>query len=376
MDVDAVVVGAGVVGLAVARALAAPGRDVLVIEAEKAIGLHTSSRNSEIIHAGLYYPEASIKARLCVAGRELLYDFCRDHGVPARRLGKLILATEEGHLARLAALREQGRKNGVDDLVWLDGAAARELEPAIECVAALLSPSTGIVDSAALMLALQGEAEAKGAQFVFRTRVAGIARRGDEFDVRTSSEEAGGASGAVSCGAVINCAGHGAHAVAQNIEGYPTGLIPPRFLAKGNYYSVSGRAPFSRLIYPLPVEGGLGVHVTLDVAGGMKLGPDVHWVEELDYAPIAGQEEAFRAAVRTYWPGVADRDIASSYCGIRPKISGPGSANADFSIDGPDVHGISGLVNCFGIESPGLTASLALAQLIAQLTFPHFQQRN
>lgn len=370
MDVDAVVVGAGVVGLAVARALAAPGRDVVVIEAEKAIGLHTSSRNSEVIHAGLYYPEASLKAQLCIAGRELLYDFCRERGVPARRLGKLILATEEKQLARLDALREQGRKNGVDDLVWLDRMAARELEPEIECVAAMLSPSTGIIDSAALMLALQGEAEAKGAQLVFRTRVAGIARRGDEFEVRTSGGENGSESGAVSCRIVINCAGHGAHAIAQNIEGYPAALIPPRFLAKGDYYSVSGRAPFSRLIYPLPVEGGLGVHVTLDIAGGMKLGPDVHWVEELDYAPISGQEEAFRAAVRTYWPGVAERDIASSYCGIRPKISGPGAEDADFRIDGPDVHGVSGLVNCFGIESPGLTASLALAQLIARLASP------
>jgi L-2-hydroxyglutarate oxidase LhgO len=366
MDVDAVVVGAGVVGLAVARALAAPGRDVLVIEAEKAIGLHTSSRNSEVIHAGLYYPEASLKARLCVAGRELLYDFCRERGVPARRLGKLILATEERQLARLAALREQGRRNGVDDLVWLDRAAARELEPEIECVAALLSPSTGIIDSAALMLALQGEAEAKGAQFVFRTRVAGIARRGEELLVRTSGGATDDESGAVACRVVVNCAGHGAHAVARNIEGYPAALIPPRFLAKGDYCSVAGRAPFSRLIYPLPVEGGLGVHVTLDLAGGVKLGPDVHWVKDLNYTPIAGQEEAFRAAVRTFWPGVADRDIASSYCGIRPKISGPGAESADFRIDGPDVHGIDGLVNCFGIESPGLTSSLALARLIAR----------
>jgi L-2-hydroxyglutarate oxidase LhgO len=366
MDVDAVVVGAGVIGLAVARALAASGRDVLVIEAERTIGLHTSSRNSEVIHAGLYYPEASLKARMCVAGRELLYDFCGERGVPARRLGKLILATEERQLAQLSALRERGRKNGVDDLVWLDRAAARELEPEIECVAALLSPSTGIVDSAALMLALQGEAEAKGAQFAFRTSVTGIARRAGAFEIRTSGVE----SGAVSCGIVVNCAGHGAHAVARQIEGYPAALIPPRFLAKGDYYSVSGRAPFSRLIYPLPVEGGLGVHVTLDLAGGMKLGPDVHWVEELDYTPVAGQEEAFRAAVRTYWPGVADREIASAFCGIRPKISGPGAENADFRIDGPDVHGIDGLVNCFGIESPGLTSSLALAQLIARLASP------
>jgi L-2-hydroxyglutarate oxidase LhgO len=363
MDVDAVVIGAGIVGLAVARQLAGQGRDVLVVEAEKTIGVHTSSRNSEVIHAGLYYPEHSLKALTCVAGRDLLYAYCAEHGVPARRLGKLILATEENQLARLGALQTQGLKNGVTDLAWLTRDEARTLEPEIECVAALHSPSTGIVDSAALMLSLQGEAESKGAQFVFRTRVSEIARRGDAFEITTKGADG---EAALTCAMVVNCAGHGAHDVARAIADYPADLIPLRFLAKGNYYSVSGRVPFSRLIYPLPVEGGIGVHVTLDLAGRIRLGPDVQWVDMLDYTPLEGQEEAFRDAVRLYWPGVAGRDIACSYCGIRPKIIGPGAANADFRIDGPETHGIANLVNCFGVESPGLTASLALARLISQ----------
>ena len=360
MDVDAVVIGAGVVGLAVARQLAEQGREVLVLEAEKTIGVHTSSRNSEVIHAGLYYPPGSLKARLCVEGRKLLYEYCAARGVPAQRLGKLIVATNEKQASALEALYRRGLANGVDDLAPLTREEARRLEPEVECVAALLSPSTGIVDSHALMLALQGDAEAHGAQFAFQTRVTSIARADGGFAVNTAAGDA------VECGALVNCAGHGAHAVARAIEGYPAHLIPPRFLAKGNYFSVSGRTPFSHLIYPMPVEGGLGVHVTLDLGGRMRLGPDVHWVEELDYTPISGQEEDFRAAVMRYWPGIEDRGIASAYCGIRPKIAGPGEENADFRIDGPETHGMSNLVNFFGIESPGLTSSLALAEYAAK----------
>jgi L-2-hydroxyglutarate oxidase LhgO len=356
MDFDAVVIGAGVVGLAVARQLALTGREVLVLEAEKTIGLHTSSRNSEVIHAGLYYAEGSLKARLCVEGRKLLYAFCAEHGVPAKRLGKLIVATDERQVAALEALHRRGRANGVDDLVPLSRDEARRLEPEVECVAALLSPSTGIVDSHALMLSLQGEAEANGAQFAFQTRVSGVAPRGAFYEVRTEGGDV------VTCDALINCAGHGAHAVARAIGNYPAEKIPPRFLAKGNYFTVSGRTPFSRLVYPMPVEGGLGVHVTLDLGGRMRLGPDVHWVDELDYTPVTGQEEDFRAAVMRYWPGIEKREIGSAYCGIRPKITGPGAENADFRIDGPETHGMKNLVNFFGIESPGLTASLALAE--------------
>jgi len=355
MDVDAVVIGAGVVGLAVARELAEAGREVLALEAEKTIGAHTSSRNSEVIHAGLYYPEGSLKARACVEGRKRLYAYCAERQIPARRVGKLIVATGEAQIAALDALRVRGLRNGVDDLVPLSREEARKLEPEVECVAALLSPSTGIVDSHALMLSLQGDAEAKGAQFAFQARCVRIRRKNGVFEVETE----GGAS--VSCGAVVNCAGHGAHEVARNIEHYPAKLIPPRFMAKGNYFNVSGRTPFSRLIYPMPVEGGLGLHVTLDLAGRMRLGPDVHWVDRLDYTPISGQEEDFRAAVMRYWPGIADREITSAYCGIRPKINGPGEASADFRIDGAKTHGITGLVNLFGIESPGLTSALVLA---------------
>ncbi len=361
MDVDAVVIGAGVVGLAVARRLAQAGYDVLVLEAEKTIGLHSSSRNSEVIHAGLYYPQGSFKARLCVEGRKLFYAYCAERGVPARRLGKLIVATEEKQLFKLEALHRQGIANGVDDLVPLDRDGARRLEPELECVAALLSPSTGIVDSHALMLSLQGDAEVFGAQFAFQTKVTGVVPRAGGYDVRTQGGDA------VTCGAVINCAGHGAHEVARAIENFPPEKIPPRFLAKGNYFTVSGRTPFSHLVYPLPVEGGLGVHVTLDLGGRMRLGPDVHWVSELDYTPVSGQEEIFRAAVMRYWPGIENREIASAFCGIRSKITGPGTNAGDFRIDGPETHGMNNLVNFFGIESPGLTSSLALAEYAASI---------
>ncbi|MGO8740688.1 NAD(P)/FAD-dependent oxidoreductase [Rhodoblastus sp.] len=359
MDVDAVVIGAGVVGLAVARRLAQAGREVIVVEAEKTIGVHTSSRNSEVIHAGLYYPEGSLKARLCVEGRKLLYAYCAERGVPAQRLGKLIVATDANQIPKLEALRRRGIANGVDDLVPLSRDEARRLEPEVECVAALLSPSTGIVDSHALMLSLQGDAEAKGARFAFQTKAAAIAPRDGFYELRTEDGDV------VTCGAIVNCAGHGAHEVARAIENYPPDKIPPRFLARGNYFTVSGRTPFSHLVYPMPVEGGLGVHVTLDLGGRMRLGPDVHWVDDLDYTPISGQEEEFRAAVMRYWPGIEKREIASAYCGIRPKITGPGAEAADFRIDGPELHGMKNLVNFFGIESPGLTSSLALAELAA-----------
>ncbi len=364
MDFDAVVIGAGVVGLAVARQLAQEGREVLVLEAEKTIGLHTSSRNSEVIHAGLYYPEGSLKARLCVEGRKLLYAYCATHGVPTQRLGKLIVATDEKQIPKLQALHRRGVANGVDDLVALNRDEARRIEPEVECVAALFSPSTGIVDSHAFMLSLQGDAEANGAQFAFHAKVIRVAPRPGGYEVHTEDGIA------VTCQALINCAGHGAHKIARAIENYPTEKIPPRFLAKGNYFTVSGRTSFSHLIYPLPVEGGLGVHVTLDLGGRMRLGPDVHWVDELDYTPISEQEQVFRNSVLRYWPGIADREIASSYCGIRPKITGPGVDNADFRIDGPLTHGMANLVNFFGIESPGLTSSCALADLATILLSP------
>ena len=360
MDVDAVVIGAGVVGLAVARRLALTGREVIVIEAEKTIGTQTSSRNSEVIHGGMYYPEGSLKASLCVAGREALYGYCSDRVIPVRRLGKLIVATSASQAPKLEAILQRGLANGVVDLRLMSRAEALALEPEVACVAAVHSPSTGIIDAQAYMLALQADAESAGAQFAFQTRVRAVRSRGRVFAVETSEADI------LECQLVFNCAGHGAHPVAEQTEGLAADKIPKRYLAKGNYFSVSGATPFQRLIYPMPVEGGLGVHVTLDMAGRMRLGPDVHWVENLDYTPVTGLEESFREAVRTYWPGIADREILSSYCGVRPKISGPGEEAADFRIDGPEYHGVEGLVNCFGIESPGLTSSLAIADLAVE----------
>jgi L-2-hydroxyglutarate oxidase LhgO len=361
LEVEAVVVGAGVVGLAVAHRLGGTGREVIVLEAEKTIGSQTSSRNSEVIHAGLYYPRDSLKARACVEGRRKLYEYCEARKIPARKIGKLIVAVTSAQEARLADLLRRGLENGVDDLLWLGGAEAARIEPEVRARAALYSPSTGIVDSAALMLSLQADAEMCGAQFAFRSRVTRIGRSGERFAVHVED----GGDEPLLCRILVNCAGHGAHGVARAMEFYPADLIPPRFLAKGNYCSVSGRSPFSHLIYPLPVPGSLGAHVALDLGGGMRLGPDLHWVDEVDYRPTPGVEPAFRDSVARFWPGILSRDIAVASCGIRPKISGPGEEAADFRLDGPSLHGLAGLVHCFGIESPGLTASLALADLVA-----------
>jgi L-2-hydroxyglutarate oxidase LhgO len=358
MEVEAIVIGAGVVGLAVARQFAQSGLDVLVLEAEKTSGSQTSARNSEVIHAGLYYPEGSLKARTCIEGREKLYAYCRAKNVEARKIGKLVVTTAEAQLPRLEEIFLQGERNGVEDLVWIDTAGAAKIEPEVRCRAAFFSPSTGIVDSFALMLALQADAEISGAQFGLCNRVTRAARTSAGFSVQVGDET-------LECRILVNCAGHGAHAVALSMQDYPKHHIPPRYLAKGNYCSVSGRSPFSHLVYPLPESGGVGVHVTLDLARNMRLGPDVHWIDEVDLRPTQGIEPAFRASVAKFWPGIEKREIAASTCGIRPKISGPGSPNADFRIDGPEVHCIPGLVHCFGIESPGLTASLALAELIA-----------
>lgn len=357
MDMDAIVIGAGVIGLAVARRIAAAGRGVLVLEAEDHIGTHTSSRNSEVIHAGIYYPAGSLKADLCVAGRRALYEYCAVRQVPAQRTGKLIVAVTDAEIPALRALQERGRQNGVDDLVWLTPEEAHALEPEVRCRAAVLSPSSGIVDSHALMLALQGDAEADGAQVVLRTPVEAITAIPGGFAVRTGGDDAT----TITTGAVINCAGFHAQRLAATLDAYPRERIPPRLLAKGNYFSVSGATPFRHLIYPMPVQGGLGVHVTLDLAGRMRLGPDLHWVETVDYSEDSSLLQDFYASVARFWPAVETRTLGWTYSGIRPKISGPGDPTADFLIEGPGEHGIPGLVSLFGIESPGLTASLAIA---------------
>ncbi len=360
--IECAVIGAGVVGLAVARRLARAGIEVVVLEAAETIGSETSSRNSEVIHAGIYYPKDSLKARSCIAGKEALYPYCEDHGVGHRRCGKIIVATEDSQLAELAALKDRAANNGVTDLQWLSTAEVAELEPAVFCVGALLSPSTGIIDSHGLMLAYQGDAEAAGAVIAFHAPVhsARIADDGIVLDV------AGVEPMAIKADRVVNAAGLSAQALARKMAGLPKQTVPKDYLCKGNYYTLAGRPPFTRPIYPVPEKAGLGVHVTVDLAGQVRFGPDVEWIDEIDYDVDPGRADAFYEAVRRYYPALADGAIQPGYAGIRPKLQAPGEPAADFMVQGPSVHGIDGLVHLYGIESPGLTASLALADRVAE----------
>ena len=356
-EVEAVVVGAGVIGLAAARALALAGHEVVVLERAYTIGFETSSRNSEVIHGGLYYPHGSLKATACVEGRERLYAYCADHGVPHARLGKLIVATEEAELPGVENIEKSARANGVDNLEWLSAAEAQRLEPELNCVAALLSPSTGIIDSHALMLAYQGDAEAAGAFVAFRSPVLSGRVGNDGFRLEVGGDE----PTTIGCRMLVNAAGLTAPALARVIEGVPPETIPPAYFCRGVYFTLSARSPFRRLIYPVPVPGGLGVHITLDLAGQARFGPDVEWIESIDYGVDPRRGDAFYAAVRRYWPGLRDGALQPGYAGIRPKISSPTEPAADFVVQGPEAHGVPGLVNLYGIESPGLTASLPLA---------------
>ncbi|MBO1079734.1 NAD(P)/FAD-dependent oxidoreductase [Roseomonas haemaphysalidis] len=365
-QVDCVVVGAGVVGLAAARALALSGREVLVLEAAEGIGTETSSRNSEVIHAGIYYPKGSLMARSCVAGRQRLYAYCEERGIPHRRCGKLIVATNEAEAGQLASIRARAAANGVDDLREITAAEAREMEPAVACTAALHSPSTGIVDSHAFMLSLQGDAENAGAAFVFHAPVLSgrlLPDGGAELSV-------GGAEPMeLRCTLLVNAAGLHAPALARRLAGLPEAMVPPAFYAKGNYFVLSGRSPFSRLIYPVPVPGGLGTHLTLDLGGQAKFGPDVEWVDHVNYDVDPARGEGFYAAIRRYWPDLPNGALQPGYCGIRPKTVGPGQPGQDFMVQGPRDHGQPGLINLFGIESPGLTASLALGEVVLEHSF-------
>jgi L-2-hydroxyglutarate oxidase LhgO len=356
-----VVIGAGLVGLAVARALALAGREVVILEAEDAIGTHTSSRNSEVIHAGIYYPQGSLKARACVAGRERLYAYCAERGVPHRRCGKLIVATDAAQEGELEAIRRKAHANGVTDVARISVAEARAMEPEIACVAALHSPSTGIIDSHALMLAYLGDAESAGAMLALKSPLEKGAVRRDGIELHVAGAEP------LLARQVVNCAGLRAPSLARRIEGYRPELAPPERYAKGNYYTLSRKPPFSRLVYPVPEPGGLGVHVTLDLGGRARFGPDVEWVEAIDYRVDPARAARFYSAIRRYWPGLPDGALEPGYAGIRPKISGPGEAAADFTLQGPAQHGVPGLVHLYGIESPGLTASLALADHAAAL---------
>ncbi|CAN7508411.1 NAD(P)/FAD-dependent oxidoreductase [Variovorax sp. LjRoot290] len=361
-EFDCAVIGAGVVGLAVARALALKGREVVVLEAEGAIGTGTSSRNSEVIHAGIYYPEGSLKARLCVEGKQLLYDYAAERGLPHRRCGKLIVATAPTQVAQLDAIAAKARANDVDDLVLLTREQARAMEPQLECLAALHSPSTGIVDSHALMLSLQGDLEHAGGVLALKSAVV-RAECADGVVVLMAQDGT-----ALRCNSVVNAAGLAAPALARRFDGLPASAVPSAHFAKGSYFTLAGRAPFSRLIYPVPEAAGLGVHLTLDLGGQAKFGPDVQWVDSPDDLVVDPKRgDGFYAEVRKYWPALPDGALIPGYAGIRPKVSGPGEAARDFLIEGPATHGVPGLVNLFGIESPGLTSSLAIGRHVAAL---------
>jgi L-2-hydroxyglutarate oxidase LhgO len=352
------VVGAGVVGLAVARTAALAGHDVTVAEATGGVGNGVSSRNSEVIHAGIYYPTGSARARHSTRGRRLLYEFCATHGVAHKKCGKLIVATDAAELAKVESLLEQGVKNGVEGLELIGGNAARALEAELSCIGALLSPESGIVDSHGYMQALWGELADRGGMIAFETPVERMSFAASQWQVQFGGHDAG----TVAFDAVVNSAGLGAQALARRIEGYPADKVPPLVLAKGNYFGFAGRPVFSRLIYPTPVAGGLGVHVTVDLAGRMRFGPDVEWIEHESYTVDPHRAEAFYDRIRTYWPGLPADSLMPDYCGIRPKLTGPGQPAADFMIAGPAAHGLPRLINLFGIESPGLTSSLSLAE--------------
>ena len=368
--VDAVVIGAGVVGLAVGRALALRGLETVVLERSNAIGTGTSSRNSEVIHAGIYYATDSLKARLCVSGRTQLYAYLESRGVAHRRCGKLLVATIAAQQARLAQIQAQAARNGVHDLRLLDARELHAMEPELNAVAALHSPSTGIVDSHGLMLALQGDLEANGGALALLSPVEAATCGGDSHELQVGGETAM----ALRARFVVNAAGLWAPDLAARVTGFAPQQVPTARYAKGNYFSLAGRAPFSHLIYPVPEEAGLGVHLTLDLAGQARFGPDVEWIapaspDAVDYRVDARRAAAFEAAIRSYWPGLPTGGLQPAYSGVRPKLQSAGETAHDFVVQGPAQHGVRGWVNLYGIESPGLTASLALAdEVLTRLT--------
>lgn len=361
-SVECAVIGAGVVGLAVARSVALAGREVVVLEQHDRIGEETSSRNSEVIHAGIYYPTGSLKARLCVTGRSSLYAYCEERGIPHRRCGKLIVALDPAQLARLRGIDAQARENGVLDLEWVEAEALRGLEPQLEGIAALLSPSTGILDVHALMLAYRADIEAAGGAIVTGTRLlsGNVGAGGVELSVESAGE-----TSRVRARTVVNAAGLHASRVARKLLG-GTAAVPETRYAKGNYFAYRGPSPFTHLVYPLPVPGGLGIHATLDLAGSVRFGPDVEWIDTLDYDVDAGRRDAFATAIAEYWPGLSAAELEPSYCGIRPKLHGPGADAADFHIARSGA-GAGPIVQLLGIESPGLTASLAIGDYVRDL---------
>ncbi len=359
---DCVVVGAGVVGLAVARTLAIAGREVLVLEAEQRIGEHTSSRNSEVIHAGLYYKTGSLRQRLFPRAVDLLYAYCAKNGVPHRRIGKLVVARSAEEAQRLRQHMAHAIAAGVRDLQWLEQDQTQELEPNLACRAAYLSPWSGIVDSHALMLAYRAELEANGGAVVLRSPVTGGAIISQGIEIRVGGTE----PTALRCKILVNCAGHGAPPLARAIANFPTSAVPRSYFRRGVYFGVTGR-PFSRLIYPIHGPGGMDIHAVIDLAGNVRFGPDMQWVDRIDYLVDPARAEAFYRSIRGFWPGLPDGALFPAYAGVRPKITGPDEPAADFVVQGPADHGIPNLVNLFGIELPGLTASLAIGEYVAGL---------
>ena len=361
--IECAVIGAGAVGLAVARILAMNGREVILLEAAEAIGTGISSRSSEVIHAGIYYPKGSLKAKLCVEGKKLLYDYCASHGVEHRKCGKLVVATSSSQLKTLEKIQSTAIDNEVSDLQHLDKIQTKKLEPELYTSGALLSPSTGIIDTHGLMLAYQGDAEDHGMMIAFGARVVGGSLENNGIRLSVT----GKSSLDLRCNLVINCAGLSAQEIAASITEFPRVHIPELHYAKGNYFILNGKSPFSHLIYPVPEEAGLGVHLTLDMAGQVRFGPDVEWVDELEYSVDPRRGQLFYTAIRNYWPSLPDFSLSPGYSGIRPKLKGKGNPSSDFVIQGPETHGIQGLINLFGIESPGITASMAIANRVLNL---------
>lgn len=364
-QIQTVVIGAGVVGLAIARKLAMSGREVILLESEDVIGTATSARNSEVIHAGIYYPKDSLKARFCVAGNKALYQYCDERSIPHKNIGKLIVATSEDEVQSLEGIRERAAANGARALRLLSKDEIGEMEPNLSVSGALFSPSTGIIDSHSLMLSYQGEAEDHGAMIAFMSPVAG----GQVGEGNITLSVGGDAAMDLDCLELVNSAGLGAQGIANGLQGLDSSTIPPLYFAKGNYFTLAGKTPFNHLIYPVPVPGGLGTHSTLDMGGQTKFGPDVEWSDTIDYTVDPHRGDEFYAAIRRYWPGLPDESLQPGYVGIRPKLAGPegGKYGSDFMIQGPTDHGIRGLVNLYGIESPGLTSSLAIADYVLEL---------
>jgi len=360
--IECVVIGAGVVGLAVARALALAGREVLLLEAENHPGTQTSARNSGVIHAGLYYTPGSFKARFCVAGNHAMYDYCRERGVDHHNTGKLIIANGDEEEQVLLHLLERAHTNDVPGVRMISGTEAHKMEPEVRCTAALHCPTSGIVDQHPYMLALQGDMENAGGTLVCDCRVASLRRLADRWLIH-----AGDASTEVEARFVVNSAGLGAVDLLNHIEGYPAQRIPKLHLGRGNYFTVAARSPFHHLIYPVPHAAGLGIHATLDLGKRVRFGPDVEWVDKIDYSVNVARAPMFYDAIRRYWPRLADGALLPDYTGIRPKLHGPGEPQPDFRIEGVAEHGLTGLVNLLGIESPGLTSSLAIGDYVASL---------